>query len=112
MTTESGYPFNKFRLAHSTWSRVGKMSKQHLLEEMLSTNKVKCEDMDLLMLSNFPQGIKHFQTVVIQGDSDGCLHVNSRGGPLIKESVAGEIKTCGDHNLWLTLDPGINKILR
>ena len=57
MTTESGYPLNKLRLAYSTWSRVGKMSKQHLLEEILSTNKVKCADMDLLMLSNFPQGI-------------------------------------------------------
>ena len=57
MTTESGYPLNKLRLVHSTWSRVGKMSKQHLLEEMLSTNKVKCADMDLLMLSNFPQGM-------------------------------------------------------
>ena len=77
MTTESGCPLNKLRLAHSTWSRVGKMSKQHLLEEMLSTNKVKCADMDLLM-SNFPQGI--FQNVVIKHDADGCLHVNNRGG--------------------------------
>ena len=46
MTTEMGYPLNKLRLAHSTWSRVGKMSKQHLLEEILSTNNVKCGDLD------------------------------------------------------------------
>ena len=105
MTTESGYPLNKLRLAHSTWSTVGKMSKQHLLEEMLSTNKVKCADMDLLMLSNFPQGIHYFQNVVVEQDPDGCLHVKSRGGPLMEQSVAGDIKTCGDYNLWLTLDP-------
>ena len=71
--TESGYPLNKLRLAHSTWSRVGKMSKQCLLEEILSPNKVKCAAMDLLMLSNFPQGIWHFQNVVIKWDRDGCL---------------------------------------
>ena len=106
MTTESGYPLNKLRLAHSTWSRVRKMSKQHLLEEVLSINKVKCVDMDLLMLSNFPQGIQHFQNVVVELDPDGCLHVNNRGGPLMEQSVAGDIKTCGDYNLWLTLDPG------
>ena len=82
------------------------MSKQHFLEEMLSTNKVKCADMDLLMLSNFPQGIQHFQNVVIKWDPDGCLYVNSRGGPLMEQSVAGDIKTCGDYNLWLTADPG------
>ena len=106
MTTESGYPLNKLKLAHSTWSRVGKMSKQHLLEEMLSTNKVKCADMDLLMLSNFPQEIQHFQNVVIERDPYGCLHVSSRGAPLKEQSVAGDIKTCGDYNLWLTPDPG------
>ena len=61
ITTESGYPLNKLRFAHSTWSGVGKMSKQHLLQEMLSTNKMKCADMDLLMLSNFPHGIQHFR---------------------------------------------------
>ena len=99
MTTESGYPLNKLRLAHSTWSRVGKMSKQYLLEEMLSTNKVKCADMDLLMLSNFPEGIQHFQNVVVEQDPDECLHVNSRGGPLMEQSVAGDIKTCEDYNL-------------
>ena len=31
--------------------------------------------------------------------------MNSRGGPLMEQSVAGDIKTCGDYNLWLTLDP-------
>ena len=73
---------------------------------MLSTNKVKCADMDLLMSSKFPQGMQHFQNVVIKCDPDGCLHVNSRGGPLMEQSVAGDIMTCGDYNLWLTPDPG------
>ena len=104
MTTERGYPLNKLRLAHSTWSRVGKMSKQHLLEEILLTNKVKCGDLDLLMLSNFPEGIHHFQNVVVKKDPGGCLHVNSRGGPLMEQSVAGDIKTCPDYTLWLTPD--------
>ena len=104
MTTERGYPLNKLRLAHSTWSRVGKMSKQHLLEEILSTNKVKCGDLDLLMLSNFPEGIHHFQNVVVERNPGGCLHVNSRGGPLMEQSVAGDIKTCPDYKLWLTPD--------
>ena len=57
------------------------------------------------MLSNFPQGIQNFQNVVIEWDPDECLHVNSRGGPLMEQSEAGDIKTCGDYNLWLTLDP-------
>ena len=60
------------------------MSKQHLLEEMLSTNKVKCADMDSLMLSKFPQGTHHFQNVVVEWDPDGCLHVRSRGGSLME----------------------------
>ena len=56
-------------------------------------------------MSNFHEGIHHFQNVVIEQDPDGCLHVKSRGGPLMEESAAGNIKSCGDYNLWLTPDP-------
>ena len=59
---------------------------------MLSTNKVKCADMDFILLYNFAQGTQHFQNVVIERDPNGCLHVNSRDGPLMEQSVAGDIK--------------------
>ena len=80
------------------------MSKQHFLEEILLTNKIKCGDLDLLMLSNFPEGIHHFQNVIVEWDPGGCLHVNSRGGSLMEQSVAGDIRTCPDYTLWLTPD--------
>ena len=50
MTSEDGEPLNQLRLAHGTWSKISKMGKLHILEEILSTNKVSNGDKDLLML--------------------------------------------------------------
>ena len=38
MTSEYGEPLNLLRLAHGTWSKVSKMGKLCILEEILSTN--------------------------------------------------------------------------
>ena len=69
--------------------------------------------MDLLMLSNFPQVIQHFlQNVVVKQDPDRCLHANSKGGPLMEQSVAGDIQTCGDYHLSLASDPGNKQYIK
>ena len=51
MASEDGDPLNLLRLAHGTWSKISKMGKLCILEELLSTNKVSNGDKDLLMLN-------------------------------------------------------------
>ena len=51
MTSEDSDPLNLLRLAHGTWSKISKMGKICILEQILSTNKVSNSGKDLLMLN-------------------------------------------------------------
>ena len=104
MTSEDGEPLNMLRLAHGTWSKISKMGKLHILEEILSTNKVSNGDKDLLMLYRLPQGITEYYSISIQRKQSGSIHVQSTGGPLFSNSVTGHLVTCGDTKLWLNTD--------
>ena len=104
MTSEDGEPLNLLRLAHGTWSKISKMGKLHILEEILSTNKVSNGDKDLLMMYQLPQGITEYYSISIQRKQCGLIHVQSTGGPLFSNSVAGHLVTCSDTKLWLNTD--------
>ena len=50
MTSEAGESLNILRLADGTWSKISKMGKLRIIEEILSANKLSNGDKDLLML--------------------------------------------------------------
>ena len=104
MTSEDGEPLNLLRLAHGTWSKISKMGKLCILEEILSTNKVSNGDKDLLMMYQLPQGITEYYSISIQRKQCGSIHVQSTGGPLFSNSVARHLVTCSDTKLWLNTD--------
>ena len=49
MTSEGDEPLNILGLAHGTWSKISKMDKLRIIEEILSTNKLSSGDKDLLI---------------------------------------------------------------
>ena len=63
MTSEDGKPFNMLRLAHGTWSKISKMGKLRIIEEILSTNKLSNGDKDLLMLYWLPEGTTEYYSI-------------------------------------------------
>ena len=104
MTSEYGEPLNLLRVAHGTWSKVSKMGELHILEEILATIKVSKGDKDLLMLNQLAVGSTEYHSLKIERKQGGSIHVQSTGGPLFLKSVAGEIVTCRNTDLWLNTD--------
>ena len=54
--SEDGFPLNRLRLQNTTWNKVSKLSKSHVMEDLLSTNKISNGDKDLLRFTKFPIG--------------------------------------------------------
>ena len=104
MTSEDRDPLNLLRLAHGTWSKISKMGKLCILEEILSTNKVSNDDKNLLMLSQLPAGSTEYHSINIKRKQCGSIHVQSTGGPLFSKAVAGQFVTCRNTTLWLNTD--------
>ena len=94
MTSEDGEPLSLLRLAHGTWSKIRKMGKLRILEEVLSTNKISNGDKDLLVLNRLPVGITEYHSLKIEREDSGAIHVQSTGGPLFAKPVAGQLITC------------------
>ena len=63
MQTSDSLPLNLLRLAHGTWSKISKMGKLCILEEILSANKVPNGDKDLLMLYQLPVGSTEYHNI-------------------------------------------------
>ena len=56
------------------------------------------------MLYRLPQGVTEYYGIHIQRQQWGCINVQSTGGPLFSNSVAGQFVTCSNTNLWLQPD--------
>ena len=64
------------------------MSKTHLLEGMLSANKIPNGDKDLLRFTKFPIGITHMLNMQITKHGNGGITCTSLGGPLFNRPIA------------------------
>ena len=58
------------------------MGKLHILEEVMSTNKISNSDKDLLVLNGLPVGITEYHSLKIEREDSGAIHVQSTSGPL------------------------------
>ena len=59
MTTEKGEPLNEMQVAQATWSRISKLSKHRIMDEMKSCNNIKLGDVDIrnYLLKSLPMRI-------------------------------------------------------
>ena len=63
MTTEKGEPLNEMRVAQATWSRISKLSKHRIMDEMKSCNSIKLGDLDLLRYRKLPVGVSTYMNI-------------------------------------------------
>ena len=56
MHDEHGNPLNILRVCTSTWSRISKLSKARIVDELMTINCLKLGDIDLLRFSTFREG--------------------------------------------------------
>ena len=100
MHNEDGNPLNRLRVSTGTWSRIGKLSKSRILDELMSITSLKLGDIDLLRFSTFRQGTNTNNNIEVTKTSAGGLHITTLGGKLMKRPCAKYIMTPLEEDLW------------
>ena len=93
MMSEDGFPLNRLRLQNTTWNKVSTVSKNHLMEDLLSTNKISTGDKDLLKFTKFPIGNTVMLNVQVTRHLSGRISFTLLGGPLFDRPVASMFVT-------------------
>ena len=100
MTTEKGEPLNEMRVAQATWSRISKLSKHRIMDEMKSCNSIKLGDLDLLRYWKLPVGVSTYENIELTKNTNGSIEITNLGGQIFKKPCARFIATPTDPELW------------
>ena len=93
MHNQDGNPLNTLRVSSGTWSRIDKLSKNRIVDELMMTKSVKLSDINLMRFSTFRQGMNTYNNVEVTKTSAGALHITTLGGKLMKRPCAEYIVT-------------------
>ena len=99
MHDEHGNPLNMLRVCTSTWSRISKLSKSRIVDELMRINCLKLGDIDL-QFSTFREGMNTYNNVEVTKTSEGALHITTLGGKLLKRPCAKYIVSPHEEHLW------------
>ena len=83
-----------------TWSRISKLSKSRIVDELMMITSLKIGDNDLLRFSTFRQGMNTYINSEVKKTSAGALHITTLGGTLMKRPCAKYVVTPLKENLW------------
>ena len=100
MHDEDGNPLNRLRVSTGTWSRISKLSKSRILDELMTITSLKLSDIDLQRFSTFRHGTNTYNNVEVTKTSAGALHITTLGGKLMKRPCAKYIVTPLEEDLW------------
>ena len=100
MHDKEGNPLNRLRVSPSTWSRINKLSKSRIVDELLMITSLKLGDHDLLRFNMFTKGTNTYNNVEVTKTSAGALHITTLGGNLMKRPCAKYVVTPLEQNLW------------
>ena len=99
MHNQDGNPPNRLRVSTGIWSRISKLSKSRIVDELMITS-LKLGDMNLMRFSTFRQGTNTYNNVEVTKTSAGALHITTLGGKLMKRPCAKYVVTLLEENLW------------
>ena len=80
-------------VARDVWNTVCQLSKQSLVNILCDTCRIPNGDLDLLMLSQFPQGKTTFNNVQVVRSGNGALTCTSLSGAEFQRPVCTYFKT-------------------
>ena len=96
MHNEDGNPLNRLRVSSGIWTRISKLSKSRILDELMTVTT----DMDLLRFSKFKEGRNIYNNVEVTKTSAGALHISTLGGNIMNRPCAKYIVTPLEKELW------------
>ena len=98
----NGFPLTKIQLAKRSWDRISKLSREKILNELVSTYKIMLGDRDILQVSpKLQQGETRIGNLLLTHNTNGSLSVESLGGKIYDEGIMCYVYTVHDHDLWL-----------
>ena len=100
MHDEAGNPLNRLRVCTSTWSRINKLSKSRIVDELLMITSQKFRDYDLLRFNMFTKGTNTYINIEVTKTSAGALHITTLGGNLMKRPCAKYVITPLEQKFW------------
>ena len=100
MHDEDGNPLNRLRVSSGIWSRISKLSKSRILDELMTVTTLNLGDMDLLRFSKFREGRNTYNNVEVTKTSAGALHISTLGGNIMNRPCAKYIVTPLEKELW------------
>ena len=73
MHNQDGNPLNRLKVSTDTWSRISKLSKSRIVDELMTITSLKLSDINLLRFSTFRQGANTYSNVEVTKTSQGAL---------------------------------------
>ena len=100
MHNQDDNPLNRLRVSSGNWSRISKLSKNRIVDELMKITSMRLGNIDLLRFSTFRQGTNTYNNVEVTKTSAGALHITTLGGKLMKRPCAKYIVTPLEEHLW------------
>ena len=92
---------NRLQLAKQTWDRIGKLSKDKIIEDLTNSTKLFEGDRDLMLITNlFKTGIKMLYNIKISKSCSGPLSIRCLGGIMYPRSIMPYICTLENDEMW------------
>ena len=97
----SGQPMNRLQLAKQTWDRIGKLSKDKIIEDLSNCSKLFAGDKDLMMVTHrFKIGITTLCNIEIHKHSTGAISIACLGGSIYSRSIMPYIHMIENDDMW------------
>ena len=100
MHNQDGNPLNRLRFSTDTWSRISKLSKSRIVDELMTITSLKLSDINLLRFSTFRQGANTYNNVEVTKTSQDALHITTLGGKLMKRPCSKYVVMPPEEDLW------------
>ena len=92
---------NRLQLAKQTWDRIGKLSKDKIIEDLTNSTKLFEGDRDLMLITNiFQMGIKMLNNIKFSKSISGPLSIRCLGGIMYPRSIMPYICTLENDEMW------------
>ena len=97
---EDGNPLNRLGVSTGTWSRLSKLSKSGILDELMTITSLKLSDINLLRFSTFRQGMNTYNNVEVTKNISRCIEHHYTGRQIDEKTMCKVYLAPLEEDLW------------
>ena len=100
MTDSEKFPLTRMRLQNKSWTCISKLTKTHVIQEMMSTYHVPIKDKVKLSTTCISEEGLFLENIFCKHQTFGGIILQSLGGDLFDGSVSHLFRRCSDLEVW------------